>query len=154
MARSLNKVQLIGNVGGQPDCRVTTGGKQVAAFTLATGESWTDKETGTAKEQVEWHRVVAFGKIAEVIAKYINKGSRLYVQGKQRTRIWEDKDGIKRYTTEVVVDMSGEIIFLDQKTAAESPAETARSTSPNPSTLVESEDTPSLHYDSFDDDIS
>lgn len=150
MARSLNKVQLIGNVGGQPDCRVTPAGKQIAAFTLATGESWVDKETGATKEQVEWHRIVAFGKIAELITKYVSKGSRVYIQGKQKTRVWEDKDGIKRYTTEVVIDMSGEIIFLDQKAAAEPSAEATHSVSSD--TSAEPHDTPHTNYDSFDDD--
>lgn len=147
MARSLNRVQLIGNVGGQPDCRVTSVGKQIAAFTLATGESWVDKETGATKEQVEWHRVVAFGKIAELIAQYVSKGSRVYIQGKQKTRVWEDKDGIKRYTTEVVVDMGGEVIFLDQKPAAEA----ARPS--NTGAPAEPHDTPNTNYDSFDDEI-
>jgi single-strand DNA-binding protein len=115
MALSVNKVQLIGYVGGDPTTHVATSGTAITNFSLATGESWTDKNTGKKQERTEWHRVTCFGKIAEIIAQYAKKGSRIYVEGKNRTREWTDDQGIKRYTTEVVVDLSGQAIVLDPR---------------------------------------
>ncbi|WP_432340205.1 single-stranded DNA-binding protein [Yersinia enterocolitica] len=115
MALSVNKVQLIGYVGGDPATHVATSGTAITNFSLATGESWTDKNTGKRQERTEWHRVTCFGKIAEIIAQYAKKGSRIYVEGKNRTREWTDDQGIKRYTTEVVVDLSGQAIVLDPR---------------------------------------
>lgn len=112
MARGINKVILIGNCGGDPEVRYLPNGNAVANVTLATSDSWKDKQTGQQQERTEWHRVVFFGKVAEIVGQYASKGSKLYIEGRLQTREWE-KDGIKRYTTEVVVDMGGQMQLLD-----------------------------------------
>ena len=101
MARGLNKVMLIGNMGRDPEMRHTTNGGEVANLAIATSESWRDKETGEQMEKTEWHRVVAFGKLAEIIGQYLHKGSKVYIEGSLQTRKWQDKDGNDRYTTEI-----------------------------------------------------
>lgn len=112
MARGINKVILIGNVGGDPETRYLPNGNAVTNLTLATSDSWRDKQSGEQKERTEWHRVSFFGKIAEIVGQYVNKGSKLYIEGRLQTREWE-KDGVKRYTTEIVVDMGGTMQMLD-----------------------------------------
>lgn len=112
MARGINRVILIGNLGGDPEVRCMPNGNAVCNITLATSESWKDKQTGQQQERTEWHRISMFGKIAEVAGQYLRKGSMIYVEGRLQTREWE-KDGIKRYTTEVVVDMRGAMQMLD-----------------------------------------
>lgn len=97
----INKTILLGNVGKEPEVRYTQDGKAIANISLATSESWKDKD-GQKQEKTEWHRVVFFGKLAEVVEKYISKGSRIYLEGKLQTRKWQDKDGNDRYTTEIV----------------------------------------------------
>ena len=114
MARGINKVILIGNAGGDPDVRYLPNGNAVANLTLATSDSWKDKQTGQLQERTEWHRVSFFGKIAEIVGQYIKKGSKLYIEGRLQTREWE-KDGVKRYTTEVIVDMGGTMQMLDSR---------------------------------------
>ena len=123
MARSLNKTQLIGNLGSDPDIRQAGNGNKVANFTVATSESWKDKETGQVREKTEWHRVVVFGKVAEAVESYLRKGHRVYIEGKNRTREWEDQHGVKRWSTEVVVDMAGSVIFLEQRRDGQSAAD-------------------------------
>lgn len=98
---ALNKVMVIGNLGNDPDVRHTPGGAAVANFSVATNESWTDKE-GKKNERVEWHRIVVWGKLAEICGQYLAKGKQVYVEGRLQTRSWDDKDGVKRYTTEIV----------------------------------------------------
>ncbi len=98
---SLNKVMLIGNLGKDPEVRYTASGDAVVNLTLATSESWKDKNTGEKKEKTEWHRVVFWGKQAEIIAQYTSKGSQLYVEGQLETRKWTDQAGIDKYTTEI-----------------------------------------------------
>lgn len=98
---SVNKVVLVGNLGNSPEVKNTTSGNSVANFSLATSESWNDKN-GNKQEKTEWHRVVVWGKLADLCGKYLTKGRQVYVEGKLQTRQWEDKDGTKRYTTEVV----------------------------------------------------
>ena len=102
MARGVNKVILIGNLGKDPEVRYLPSGGAVTNTTLATSESWTDKATNEKKEKTEWHNVVFFNKLAEIAGQYLKKGSKVYVEGSLRTRKWE-KDGIDRYTTEIVV---------------------------------------------------
>lgn len=105
MARgSINKVMLIGNLGGDPEVRYMTNGDPVTSFSLATTESWRDKLTGEKKEQTEWHRVVVYGKLAEIIGKYAQKGSHMYVEGRLRTRKWVDGQEQNRFTTEIVAN--------------------------------------------------
>ena len=114
MARGVNKVILIGNLGGDPETRYMPNGNAVCNITLATSDSWKDRNTGQLQERTEWHRVVFFGKIAEIAGQYLRKGSKIYVEGRLQTREWE-KDGIKRYTTEVVVDIGGQMQMLDSR---------------------------------------
>ncbi len=105
MARgSVNKVMLIGNLGGDPEVRYMTNGDPVTSFSLATTESWRDKLSGEKKEQTEWHRVVVYGKLAEIIGKYAQKGSHMYVEGRLRTRKWIDGQEQNRFTTEIVAN--------------------------------------------------
>lgn len=111
MARGINKVILIGNVGAEPETRYLPNGNQITSIKLATSDSWKDKQSGQQQDRTEWHRVVFFGKIAEIAGQYLRKGSQCYIEGRIQTREWE-KDGIKRYTTEIVVDMSGVMQLL------------------------------------------
>jgi len=115
MSRGINKVILIGNLGADPDVRYTQAGDPIANVNLATSESWKDKNTGEAQERTEWHRVVFFGKLAEIVKDYLHKGSKIYVEGQLRTRKWQDKEGQDRYTTEVVVSMGGTMQMLDSR---------------------------------------
>ena len=114
--RGVNRVTLVGTCGQDPEVRYLPNGNAVTNLSLATSEQWTDKQTGQKVEQTEWHRVVLFGKVAEIAGEYLSKGSRVYIEGKLKTREWE-KDGIKRYTTEIVVDMQGTLQLLDAKPA-------------------------------------
>ena len=104
MARGINKVILVGNLGADPDTRYMPSGGAVTNLSLATSESWKDKETGEQKERTEWHKVAMFGRLAEISAEYLRKGSQVYIEGKLRTRKWQDRDGNDRYTTEVIAD--------------------------------------------------
>ena len=101
MARGVNKVILIGNVGQDPETRYMPSGKAVTNLRIATSESWKDKQTGEQREQTEWHTVVMYDRLAEIAAEYLKKGSQVYVEGKLRTRKWQDKEGRDRYTTEI-----------------------------------------------------
>ena len=104
MAGSVNKVILIGNLGRDPEVRQTQDGKPVVNFTLATNESWKDRQTGERRERTEWHRVVIFGEgLADIAQRYLHKGSKVYLEGELRTRKWTDQSGQERYTTEVVL---------------------------------------------------
>jgi single-strand DNA-binding protein len=102
MSRGINKVILVGNVGQDPESRATPSGRMVTNLRIATTESWRDKATGELKEQTEWHTVVFFDRVAEIAAEYLRKGQQVYVEGKLRTRKWQDKHGHDRYSTEVV----------------------------------------------------
>lgn len=117
MAGSLNKVQIIGNLGKDPEIRYTGDNRAIANLTIATSENWTDK-SGSRQERTEWHRVVVFGKLAETIEKYLKKGDSVYFEGKLQTRKWQGSDGQDRYTTEVVVDMGGKMVMLGANTGA------------------------------------
>ena len=114
---SINKAILIGNLGSDPELRSTPSGVQVANFSLATTESWTDK-SGERQERTEWHRVVIWRRLAEVAGQYLKKGSKIYIEGKLQTRSWEDQNGQKRYTTEVVAN-SMEMLDGGQTAVAE-----------------------------------
>lgn len=147
MARGVNKVILVGNAGGDPEVRYIPNGNAVTNITLATSESWKDKQTGQQQERTEWHRVVFFGKIAEIAGEYLRKGSQCYVEGTLRTREWE-KDGVKRYTTEIVVDqVNGRLQLLGGRPQGqgEEPAQRPRPQTPPPSQQGTPPD--------FDDDI-
>lgn len=115
MTKGINKVILIGNVGTDPEIRRATNGNAIASLSIATSERWRDKATGEPQERTEWHRVVFFGRIAEIVGDYVRRGSKIYIEGKLQTRKWVAQDGQDRYTTEVVVDISGSMQLLDSK---------------------------------------
>lgn len=114
MARGINKVILIGHIGGDPEVRYMPNGNAVATLSLATTEAWKDKQTGDKQERTEWHRVVCFNRLGEIAGEYVRKGSKLYVEGSLRTRKWQDPQGQDRYTTEIV---ASDIQMLDGKGA-------------------------------------
>lgn len=102
MSRGVNKVIIIGNLGADPESRVMPSGGSVTNLSIATSESWTDRNTNQRQERTEWHRVVLFNRLAEVAAQYLKKGSKVYVEGSLRTRKWQDQSGVEKYTTEIV----------------------------------------------------
>jgi single-strand DNA-binding protein len=104
MARGINKVILVGNLGADPETRYMPSGSAVTNLSVATSESWKDKQTGEQKERTEWHKVAMFNRLAEIAAEYLRKGSQVYIEGKLRTRKWQDRDGNDRWTTEIVAD--------------------------------------------------
>lgn len=112
MARGINKVILIGNLGGDPEIRYMPSGGAAASLTVATSESWKDKQTGEQQDRTEWHRVVFFNRLAEIAGEYLRKGSKIYIEGSLRTRKWTDKNNVERYTTEIV---GNEMQMLDGK---------------------------------------
>ncbi|HKN05606.1 MAG TPA: single-stranded DNA-binding protein SSB1 [Buttiauxella sp.] len=121
-SRGVNKVILVGNLGQDPEVRYMPNGGAVANITLATSESWRDKQTGETKEKTEWHRVVLFGKLAEVAGEYLRKGSQVYIEGALQTRKWTDQAGVEKYTTEVVVNVGGVMQMLGGRAAGGAPA--------------------------------
>ncbi|GLW37989.1 single-stranded DNA-binding protein SSB1 [Pectobacterium actinidiae] len=121
-SRGVNKVILVGNLGQDPEVRYMPNGGAVANITLATSESWRDKQTGEQKEKTEWHRVVLFGKLAEVAGEYLRKGSQVYIEGALQTRKWADQSGVERYTTEVVVNVGGTMQMLGGRQGGGAPA--------------------------------
>lgn len=104
MARGVNKAIIIGTLGQDPEVKYTAGGSAVVNISVATNETWKDKQTGEAQERTEWHRIVMFGKLAEIAAEYLKKGSQAYFEGRIQTRKWQDKSGQDRYTTEIVAN--------------------------------------------------
>lgn len=104
MARGVNKVILVGNLGRDPEIRYSANGQAIANVNIATSESWKDKNTGEKQEKTEWHRIVFFGRLAEIAGEYLKKGSQIYVEGRLQTRKWQDKEGKDRYTTEIVAN--------------------------------------------------
>ena len=104
MARGVNKVILVGNLGNDPDVKYTADGRAIANISIATTESWKDKNTGEQNDKTEWHRVVFFNRLAEIVSEYLKKGSQVYVEGKLQTRKWQDQSGQDRYTTEIVAN--------------------------------------------------
>ena len=120
MARGINKVILVGNLGKDPEVRYSPSGQAVANATLATSESWKDKNTGEKQERTEWHRIVFFGRLAEIAGEYLKKGAQIYVEGRLQTRKWQDKEGQDRYTTEIVAN---EMQMLGSRSGAGAPAD-------------------------------
>jgi len=111
-SRGVNKVILIGNIGQDPEVRYTPGGSAITNISVATSETWKDKQTGQAQERTEWHRVVFFNRLAEIAGEYLRKGSKVYIEGSLRTRKWQDQQGQERYTTEIVAN---EMQMLDSR---------------------------------------
>lgn len=130
MAGSLNKVTLIGNLGKDPEIRYSKDNQPIANLTIATSEKWKD-QSGQYQERTEWHRVVVFGNLADVVSKYLKKGSTVYFEGKLQTRKWQDKDGQDRYTTEVVVDRGGQMVMLGKASSQTSEEGQATDTNNN-----------------------
>ncbi len=119
MARGVNKVIIVGNLGNDPDTRYMPSGSAVTNLSVATNESWKDKQTGEQKERTEWHRVAMFGRLAEIAAEYLRKGSQIYIEGKLRTRKWQDQNGNDRWSTEIIAD---EMQMLGGRSGAGAPA--------------------------------
>ena len=142
MARGINKVIIVGNLGADPDSRAMPSGNAVTNISVATSESWNDRETGEKQEKTEWHRVVFFNRLAEIAAQYLKKGSQVYVEGKLQTRKWEDKEGNERWTTEVVAN---QMQMLGDRMSN-------NMTSDNASSSQSSSDN-DFSTDAFDDDI-
>ena len=127
MARGVNKVILVGNVGGDPETKYMPSGGAVTNLSIATSESWKDKQTGQPQERTEWHRVVFFNRLAEIASEYVRKGSKVYVEGSLRTRQWE-QDGVKRYSTEIV---ASEMQMLDSRQGGTQDGDNPVSLAPN-----------------------
>ncbi|OYQ79057.1 single-stranded DNA-binding protein [Wohlfahrtiimonas chitiniclastica] len=115
MARGVNKVILLGHLGNDPELKYMPNGNPVANMTIATSEGWKDRNSGQPQERTEWHRVVIFGKLADIAGQYLRKGSLVYIEGQLQTRKWTDHNGQDRYTTEVVVNITGTLQMLDRK---------------------------------------
>ncbi len=148
-SRGVNKVILVGNLGNDPDVRYMQNGNAVANVSLATSETWKDKNTGDQQEKTEWHRVVFFNRLAEIVEQYVKKGSKIYVEGRLQTRSWE-QDGVKRYTTEIVAN---EMQMLDSRGGAgadfgDHQAPPQQSAQPQGQAAAAPQ-----NFDNFDDDI-
>lgn len=113
MARGVNKVMIVGNLGQDPELRATSQGVQVVNLSVATDESYKDRQSGQLIPKTEWHRIVLFGRLAEVAAQYLQKGAKVYLEGRLQTRKWTDKNNVDRYATEVVVGAGGTMLMLD-----------------------------------------
>lgn len=116
MSRSLNRAQIIGNLGTEPELRTLANGMAVGRLSVATSESWNDKTTGEAREETEWHRVTLWGKLAEIASQYLHKGDKVFIEGKIRTRKWQDQSGQDRYSTEIHAD---NLLMLGGRSASE-----------------------------------
>jgi single-strand DNA-binding protein len=125
MAGGINKVILVGNLGQDPEIRYTADGRPIATFSIATSETWKDKNSGERRDKTEWHRVVVFGKLAEICGQYLAKGRQVYIEGKLQTRKWQGQDGQDRYTTEVVVDVRGTMQMLGNREGGPGPSRPA-----------------------------
>ncbi|MCZ6655859.1 MAG: single-stranded DNA-binding protein [Gammaproteobacteria bacterium] len=141
MARGINKVILIGNLGRDPETRYSKGGKPVTNFSVATSESWRDRESGDQQERTEWHNVVCFSRLAEIAGEYLRKGSKVYIEGSLRTSSWE-QEGQKRYRTEI---MARELQMLDSRGSDPPSGFESSPQAPNAPTISDDDD--------FDDDI-
>lgn len=153
MARGINKVILIGNLGNDPEIRYMPSGGAAASLTVATSESWKDKQTGEQQDRTEWHRVVMFNRLAEIAGEYLKKGSKVYIEGSLRTRKWQDKNGQERYTTEIV---AAEMQMLDGRGAGSSAnyeQQPAQGSNQKPAQQNPSQPQLAPAMDNFDDDI-
>lgn len=130
--RGINKVILVGRLGNDPEVRYIPNGGAVANLQVATSESWRDKQTGEMREQTEWHRVVLFGKLAEVAGEYLRKGAQVYIEGQLRTRSWDDSNGVTRYVTEILVKTTGTMQMLGRAAGAQTQPEEAQQFSGQP----------------------
>jgi len=146
MARGVNKVILIGNLGSDAEVRYTPNGNAVANITLATSTTWRDKQSGELQERTEWHRIVFFNRLAEIVGEYLNKGSKVYIEGSLRTRKWQDKNGLDRFTTEIIAN---EMHMLDSRQSQNDQGSSSSTSTPSEqNNPAMSEEVPH-----FDDDI-
>lgn len=150
MARGINKVILIGNLGRDPEVRYMPSGGAVANLTLATSENWKDKNTGENQERTEWHRVVMFGRLGEIAGEYLKKGSKVYIEGKLQTRKWQGQDGQDRYTTEIVAN---EMQMLDSRGGGSDYAGGEAANSRGAQQAAPAASGNNNGFDDFDDDI-
>ncbi len=154
MARGVNKVILIGNLGNDPEVRYAPNGSAIANITLATSETWRDKTSGELQDRTEWHRVVFFNRLAEIVGEYLRKGSKIYIEGSLRTRKWQDKTGADRYTTEIIAN---EMHMLDSRGANANSSNTSNSTHAPAAATTNQAANPQLEpvaeIKDFDDDI-
>ncbi len=155
MARGVNKVILVGNLGKDPETRYMPSGGAVTNISIATSESWKDKQTGEQQERTEWHNIAFFGRLAEIAAEYLRKGSQVYVEGRLRTRKWQDKQGQDRWTTEIVAE---EMQMLDSRSGGAAPFEggsggSRSQSTPGPTASTSANAQPGPPADDFDDDI-
>lgn len=155
-SRGVNRVTILGNLGNDPEVKYTASGSAIANLTVATSEEWKDKTTGEKREAVEWHRVVLFGKLAEVAGEYLRKGSQVYIEGQLRTRKWTDNAGVEKYTTEIVVGMNGVMQMLGGKQESKPPQQSSWGQPQQPNPQQQSKPAPSgqsVPPTNFDDDI-
>ena len=145
----INKVIIVGNLGNDPEIRTMPNGEQVANITVATSESWTDKNTGERKEQVEWHRIVLYRRLAEIAGQYLHKGSQVYIEGRLKTRKWQDNNGQDRYSTEIQCDNFQMLGGRNQDAAQNQPPKQQDKQQKAQSKPQQSEQT----VDAFDDNI-
>lgn len=155
-SRGVNKCIILGNLGNDPEVKYTASGSAIANLTVATSEEWKDKTTGESKSLTEWHRVVLFGKLAEVACEYLRKGSQVYIEGQLRTRKWTDQSGQEKYTTEIVVGMNGVMQMLGGKQEANQQKQSGWGQPQQPKTQQQSKPAQSGQYEppmDFDDSI-
>lgn len=161
-SRGINKVILVGNLGQDPEVRYLPNGGAVTNISVATSETWKDKQTGEQKDRTEWHRVVIFGKLAEIAGEYLKKGSQVYIEGQLQTRKWQDQSGQDRYTTEIVVNVGGTLQMLSSRSGnyEDAPQQTwgqsANNTSSAPAARQQAPKQPIVSNEppiDFDDDI-
>jgi len=151
MARGINKVILVGNIGNDPETRFLPNGNPVASFSVATSEAWKDKQTGEKQERTEWHRVVAFNRLGEIAGEYLRKGSKVYIEGSLRTRKWQDQQGADRYMTEII---AAELQMLDGKgTTSSAPASPTKSSQAYSHDSMEHAAPAGMEQPMMDDDI-
>jgi single-strand DNA-binding protein len=148
MSRGINKVILIGHLGNDPETRYMPSGSAVTNLRIATSESWKDKTSGDQQERTEWHNIAMFGRLAEIAAEYLRKGSQIYIEGRLRTRKWQDRDGNDRWTTEIVAN---EMQMLGGRPDSSAPARVAEASSSSSTSSTSS--APSAPPSDFDDDI-
>ena len=150
----INKVILVGNLGAKPEIKYASNGNAISNLSVATSESWNDKSTGQKQERTEWHRVSLFGKVAEIAGQYLDKGSKVYVEGKLQTRKWQDQNGQDRYTTEVVISgFSGTLQMLDRRDDMNSSAPSQQSQPQAQSAPQTAPAITPVASDEFEDDI-
>ena len=163
MARGVNKVILVGTLGNDPEVKYMPNGGAVTNLSIATNEAWTDKNTGQKQERTEWHRIVAFRRLAEIMGEYLRKGSQVYIEGKLQTRKWQDQSGQDRYTTEIVANEmqmlggrsggTGDFSGSNNNNQSQHSATTNQASNPNQQPPQQQPTAPAQNFDDFDDDI-